>query len=80
MERQDLINKLTTIFQTTFEDNSIVLTDELTANDVDNWDSLTHMILISTIENEFDIKFKLKDLNKMKNVGALIEIISSKIN
>jgi len=80
MERQDLINKLTTIFQTTFEDNSIVLTDELTANDVDNWDSLTHMILISTIEKEFDIKFKLKDLNKMKNVGALIEIISSKIN
>jgi len=80
MERQDLINKLTTIFQTTFEDNSIVLTDELTANDVDNWDSLTHMILISTIEKEFDIKFKLKDLNKMKNVGALIAIISSKIN
>lgn len=80
MERQDLINKLTTIFQTTFEDNSIVLTDELTANDVDNWDSLTHMILISTIEKKFDIKFKLKDLNKMKNVGALIEIISSKIN
>lgn len=80
MEKLDLKNKLTRIFQATFNDDSLELTEQLTANDVDNWDSLTHMILISDIEQEFDIKFKLKDLNKMKNVGALIEILSSKIN
>lgn len=80
MERPELKNKLTKIFQSTFNDDSLELTDELTANDVDNWDSLTHMILISAIEGDFGIKFKLKELNKMKNVGALIEIISEKVN
>ena len=80
MEKLELINKLTKKFQSTFNDDSLLLTEELTANDVDNWDSLTHMILISGIEQEFQIKFKLKELNKMKNVGALIEIISAKVN
>ncbi len=79
MEKQELTNKLIKIFQTTFNEESLSLTDELTANDVDNWDSLTHMILISEIEKDFNIKFKLKELNKMKNVGALIEIINSKL-
>jgi len=80
MERTELIDKLTTIFRATFDEESLVISDELTANDVDNWDSLTHMILISEIEKGFDIKFRLKELNKMKNVGALIEIITSKID
>ncbi|MFD2915305.1 acyl carrier protein [Psychroserpens luteus] len=80
MDKPELIDRLTTIFRATFDADSLVLTDELTANDVDNWDSLTHMILISEIEKGLDIKFKLKELNKMKNVGALIEIITSKIN
>ena len=80
MERSELIDRLTNIFRATFDEGSLILTDELTANDVDNWDSLTHMILISKIEKELDIKFKLKELNKMKNIGALIEIITSKIS
>tara|TARA_B100000780_G_C20767290_1_gene304702 strand:+ start:57 stop:299 length:243 start_codon:yes stop_codon:yes gene_type:complete len=80
MEKLELVEKLTKTFRSTFDDDNLIITDDLTANDVDNWDSLTHMILISEVENEFGIKFKLKDLNKMKNVGALIEIIISKIN
>lgn len=80
MERSDLVVRLTKIFHRIFSDDSITLLDELTANDVNNWDSLTHMILISEIEQDFKIKFRLKELNKMKNVGVLIEIISSKIS
>ena len=80
MEKLELVEKLTKTFRSTFDDDNLIITDDLTAKDVDNWDSLTHMILISEVENEFGIKFKLKDLNKMKNVGALIEIIISKIN
>lgn len=80
MERSELIDRLTKNFRATFDDDALVITDELTTNDVDNWDSLTHMILISEIEKDFEIKFKLKELNKMKNVGALIEIISTKVN
>ncbi|HLV39407.1 acyl carrier protein [Xanthomarina sp.] len=80
MEKSEITDRLTTIFRKTFSEDSLVLSDELTANDIDHWDSLTHMILISEIEKDLNIVFKLKELNKMKNVGALIEIITTKIN
>lgn len=79
MENTDNIRKLTEIFRNVFGNQSLELTNDLTANDVDNWDSLTHMILIAEVEDEFSIKFKLKDLNKMKNVGEMINIINSKL-
>jgi acyl carrier protein len=79
MEKTELISKLTSIFRKIFNNDSLVLTNELTANDVENWDSLTHMLLITEIENSFSIKFKLKDLNKMRNVGDMIDIITSKL-
>jgi len=79
MERNEITEKLTLIFRNIFNNLSLSLTNELTANDVDNWDSLTHMLLISEIEDAFAIKFKLKELNKMKNVGDMIDIISSKL-
>jgi acyl carrier protein len=78
MERKEILDKLTQIFRKQFKNESLILTDELTANDVEGWDSLSHMMLITEIENELKIKFKLKELNKMKNVGALAEIITSK--
>jgi acyl carrier protein len=49
------------------------------ARDVEGWDSLTHMEIITEIEAVFNIKFKLKDLNKLKNLGTLIELIESKL-
>jgi acyl carrier protein len=79
MERIEVINKLTAIFRKIFSNNSLILTNELTANDVDRWDSLSHMILITEIEKAFTIKFKLKDLNKMRNVGAMIDTIITKL-
>ena len=79
MQKEEIVNKLTPVFRKVFSDNSLVITDELSALDVENWDSLSHMLLISEVENEFAIKFKLKDLNKMANVGDMIAIISSKL-
>lgn len=80
MEKPEITIKLTEIFRTVFNNNSIVLTDELTANDVDKWDSLSHMILISEIEKTFSIQFKLKDLNKMRNVGDMLNMVQQKIS
>lgn len=80
MERKEIIERLTSIFQNVFTDASLVLTDEMTANDVEKWDSLTHMLMINEVESAFDIKFKLKDLNKMKKVGNLIDIIEDKLS
>jgi acyl carrier protein len=79
MEREEIVHKLTPVFRKVFGDTSLEINDELTARDVENWDSLSHMLLISEVENEFGIKFKLKELNKMINVGAMIAIINSKL-
>ena len=79
MERTEIVGKLTAIFHEIFNGNSIMLRDDMTASDVENWDSLTHMLMITKVEEVFGIKFKLKELNKLKMVGDLIGIIQSKI-
>ena len=79
MEKSQIIEKLTTIFHETFSDNTIVLRDDMTAADVENWDSLTHMLMITKVEETFGIKFKLRELNKLKNVGDLCNTITEKL-
>ena len=79
MNKKNIINKLKNIFKEIFNDNNIILNNEMTAKDIDNWDSLTHMLLITKIEEDFSIKFKLKELNNLNNVGNLIKIIDEKI-
>lgn len=79
MERNEIIEKLTVIFRSVFKNDGIVLRDDMTADDVDAWDSLTHMAMISEVEKCFSIKFKLKELNKLRQVGDLIAIVESKL-
>ena len=79
MENELIIGKLTNIFHEVFMNDELVLKESMSANDVDRWDSLTHMLMVTAVEKEFGIKFKLKDLNKMKNVGDLIQTIKSKL-
>lgn len=79
MTREEIISKLTEIFREVFNDDSIVLRDDMTASDVDSWDSLTHMLMITKVEETLNIKFKLRELNKLKQVGDLIAVIESKL-
>lgn len=72
--------KLTQIFRTVFNEPALKLTPGTTANDVDAWDSLSHLNMISAVEKEYGIKFKLKDLVKLKNVGDLVQIIEVKLS
>lgn len=80
MTQEEIKEQLTPIFRQTFSDETLVLTDDLTAKEVDKWDSLTHMQLVSNVEAKFGIKFRLKDLNKLKKVGDLVSIINSKLD
>ena len=80
MERTVINSRLTEIFRKIFNNESLILRDDLTANHVDNWDSLTHMLLISEIESSFDVKFKLRELNRMKNVGDMIDLLMEKLS
>ena len=79
MNRNEITEKLTAIFHEVFNDNNIVLRDDMTAADVNNWDSLTHMLMITKVEEEFGVKFKLKELNKLKMVGDLLSNLESKL-
>lgn len=80
MNRNEIIEKLTAIFHEIFKDDTIVLSDEMTSNDVDAWDSLTHMLMITSVEEQFGIRFKLKDLNSIKNVGDIVRIIGERLS
>jgi len=80
MIMNNLIEKLTDIFREVFDDDSIVLRNELTADDVENWDSLTHINLIVAIEKEFKIRFTTGEVSGLKNVGDLISLVSRKIS
>jgi acyl carrier protein len=75
---EEIKTKLNSIFADVFKDKSIRIFNDMTTNDVERWDSLSHLTLIATIENEFNIKFKLKELIAMKNVGDLINGIQTK--
>jgi acyl carrier protein len=79
MNKEAIIDKLTIIFRDVFQDPEILLNDQMTANDVGSWDSLSHMLMIEQVETAFSFKFKLREINKLKNVGVLIELIESKI-
>ncbi len=71
---------MTDIFHEVFEDQSVVPTPELKASDVEEWDSLTHINLIVAIEARFKIKFKTAELESLRNVGHLVEIIQKKVS
>lgn len=79
MEENTVTQKLEKIFRNVFASDSIEVTREMTANDLEEWNSLNHMILISEIEEAFAIRFRLKELNQMKNVGDMIDMINSKL-
>jgi len=74
-----IIDQLTAIFRNVFNDETLVLNNEMTAGDVASWDSLTHMLMITEVEKTFSIKFKLREINKLNNVGVLIDLIKSKM-
>ena len=78
MKKEEIIGKLKPVFQKVLEENDITITREMTAQDLEKWDSLRHIQLISEVERAFGIKFKLRDVLSMKNVGDLIDLIDAK--
>ena len=75
MDEPEIYARLAEIFQDVFDEDSIQLVPELSAKDVDGWDSLTHIRLILTIEKAFKIKFSTSEIGKMETVGDLVTLI-----
>ncbi len=79
MSSTEVMSRLSRLFQKVFEDGSLIVNEATTARDVENWDSLNHLELILSVEEEFGIKFSLGELQDMKNVGMLAQSIESKL-
>ena len=74
----DILAELNNVFRQVFDDSSLNISRSTTANDIDEWDSLTHMNLIVAVELKFGIKFALGELQSLKNVGDLTDSIARK--
>lgn len=78
MNKSEIIKELKKIFSEVFFDSEYVFSRDLNADDIDEWDSLTHINLIVAIEKKFDISFTLEELESQHNVGDTIDMIQVK--
>ena len=79
MGDKDILESVQEIFRDQLDDESIILTGETTANDVDDWDSLTHIILVVAIEKHFKIRFGSNEILRWENISEMISCIRTKI-
>ena len=78
MNRAEIKNKLTEVFQDVFDDDEIELTDETCADDIEDWDSLEHINLIGAVERAFRMRFNVREVSGMKNVGEMMDILEER--
>ena len=69
----NIINRLTEVFRDVFDDDSITISPATTSADIEDWDSIEHINLIGAVEDEFGLRFKMKEVSGMKNVGEMIQ-------
>lgn len=75
MDQREVFDRLNRVFRDVFDDDSIHVTPQTTADDIDDWDSLEHITLISAVEREFRMKFKMGEISSMRNVGEMARIV-----
>ena len=79
MSREEVFEKVTDIFRDVFDDDDLVIGDSTNSDDIEDWDSLEHIQLIVGMEKEFKIKFDIKTVNSLENVGQMVDLILSMI-
>ena len=79
MDRKDILTQVQNIFRDELDLDDLVLNDETTADDVEEWDSLSHIQLIVAIEKHFGLKFTSREIMSWANVGEMIDCIQKKV-
>ena len=79
MKREQVFKELTEIFWDVFDDEDIVLTDSTNADDIEDWDSLEQINLVAACEKKFQVKFDMKEIQMLKNVGEMVDTILAKV-
>lgn len=80
MERKEIFEKLTVIFRDVMDNDEIVLEENTTAEDIEEWDSLAHVQLIEKIEAVLGVRFSAKEMNSWEDVGEFVDSIIQKMN
>lgn len=80
MQRDEIYTRLTELFRELFSDDDIVLRPEMTADDIEGWDSFNHLSIIVAVETRFGIKMKTSEIEKLANVGELVAAIETKVS
>ncbi len=78
MTRTEITGKLTAVFREVFEDGGIVITESMTAKDVEKWDSVSHIDMICSVEKAFAIRLTTRQVAGLKSVGELLSLIEEK--
>ena len=76
MDAREIFQRLDRVFQDVFDDDTIHVTPKTTADDIEDWDSLEQINLLTAIEKKFNIKFKLADVRGLKDVGDLLDLVA----
>lgn len=74
----EIYERLNEVFRDVFDDDSLCVTPSTTAKDIEDWDSLSHITLISAVEDEFRMKFSMKEVVGMTNVGEMASIVAAR--
>lgn len=72
------LERLREVFREVFDDEEIVIREETTADDIEGWDSLTHVVLVVAVQDEFGVKFSIAETSALKNIGDFIKLIDNK--
>ncbi len=80
MSKEEIYERLNSIFRDIFDDDDIVVTETTNSDDIEDWDSLEHINLIAAVEKEFGVKFNIAQVTGMKNVGEMVDIIIEKLS
>jgi len=79
MTRQEATTRVQAVFRDIFDNETMTIQDDMSARDVEDWDSLTHVNLVAAIEKEFKIRFALAEIQTLKNVGEMIDLVVRKV-
>ena len=79
MDEVEIFTKLTPIFQDVLDNDSIELSRSLTAGEVDEWDSLSHVRLIVAVERAFHVRFQSMEVADLKSVGDMVDLLQQKL-
>ncbi|MBO4904365.1 MAG: acyl carrier protein [Lachnospiraceae bacterium] len=79
MTHEEILEIVRRIFRDVFDDEDLEVNDSTNSSDIEDWDSLEHITLVVSMEKEFNLKFDLKEVNELANVGEMVDLIASKL-